>query len=233
MFQDLSKLSPPCVNITFQNILDEICHKFELEHVYCVFITSSSSYLISSLDDKMRKTFLKDAHEANFPITEEARKMITPLDWSRLQNKESFQNYTKTSNVFKTAINGMTFPVQCPDKAGFAALNITSSRAESCWHKFVALNTPHFCLISHKLVELLKIVHEDSNTFDCSPVQLSNKELEALETIKSCSNTGFSTSHNIHLRTARYKLNALTNNHAVARAICMGVLDPSPLHTRA
>ena len=166
------------------------------------------------------------------PTLIQARRSVAPVDWSRLEETEDFRTVFRDAQDFGITDTGLTIPVRGPF-GDIGGLSVTSELSKTQWRKLkehvisdlqqVAANVHDLVMQSNPLMRAL------------SSPQLSTREIEILQWTaagKSQQDIGdiLSISHRtveVHLRSSRQKLHALTTAQAVGRAIALGIVFPS------
>lgn len=165
------------------------------------------------------------------PTLLKARRSIAPVDWRRLERDQDFAKVFRNARDFGISERGLTIPIRGP-YGDIGMLSITRDCNEVEWDRMkraiigdlqtVAVNIHDTVMQSDNLSRLLRYP------------ALSRREIEILQWIaagKTQQDVGdiLSISHRtveVHLRSAREKLNSLTTPQAVARAIGMRLIYP-------
>jgi DNA-binding CsgD family transcriptional regulator len=164
------------------------------------------------------------------PTIHQAALSIAPVDWSRFARDQNFTALFKSAHDFGITSQGMSVPI----RGAFGdrgLLNVTASIPAAQWRR-----------LSREIVGELQIaaVHLHDAFLrpglfgQLSPPNLSAREREVLQWVaagKSQQDVGdilciSSRTVEVHLRSAREKLGALTTVQAVGRAIGLGIIFP-------
>ena len=165
------------------------------------------------------------------PTLVQARRSVAPVDWTRLDRDSSFHAVFRDAHDFGITDKGVTVPVRGP-LGDIGALSVNSDLPERDWS---ALKARIISEIQSYAVHIHdKIVRADSPLSDLAHTQLSTRETEILQWIvagKSQQDIADILSLSartveVHLRSARTKLNALTTAQAIGRAISRGLIYP-------
>ncbi|SLN30104.1 Transcriptional activator protein LasR [Roseivivax jejudonensis] len=165
------------------------------------------------------------------PTLIEARRSIAPVDWTRLEPSENFDKVFRDAHDFGIGSVGMTIPVRGP-LGDVGSLSVTSKLPREEWMK-LRKEVVHY-LQTYAVNIHDQVMREDKLMSALTDHALSTREVEILQWIaagKSQSDIGdiLSISHRtveVHLRSARTKLNALTTAQAIGRAIARGLIYP-------
>ncbi len=217
----------------FKDLLLKMREKFGLDHVaYAGFNPMSGTvHGHVTYDDSWTQHYARQGLYRIDPTLNEARRSVAPVDWSRLEHNDNFRAVFRDAHDFGITDTGLTIPVRGPfgDVGG---LSVTSDLKPTEWRKLkqniisdlqqVAANVHDLVMQSNPLMRAL------------SAPQLSTREVEILQWTaagKSQQDIGdiLSISHRtveVHLRSSRQKLQALTTTQAVGRAIALGIVYP-------
>ncbi|GAA6158355.1 MULTISPECIES: helix-turn-helix transcriptional regulator [Ruegeria] len=156
---------------------------------------------------------------------------IAPVDWSRFSQDEKFHTVFKDAHDFGITPRGLTVPVRGPyGECGL--LNVTRNCSDEEWER----------LKRHVMGDLQLAAVQAHDTVMQSGLlakalylpTLSTREKEILQWVaegKSQQDIGdiLSISHRtveVHVRSGREKLGALTTPQAIGRAIGLGIIAP-------
>lgn len=166
------------------------------------------------------------------PTLQKARQSIAPVDWSRLGRDATFRRVFSDASDFGISDQGLTIPVRGP-YGDMGGLSVTSSLSRTEWSKLkssVIVGLQSVAVHMHDMV-----IRSDSLSNLLRTPNLSHREIEVLQWISagksqqdiadilSISNRTVE----VHLRSARHKLCALTTAQAVGRAISTGLIYPA------
>jgi DNA-binding CsgD family transcriptional regulator len=165
------------------------------------------------------------------PTIHRAALSMAPVDWSRFERDPNFHTLFKNAHDFGITSQGITVPIRGPfgDRG---LLSVTASMSPEEWRK-----------LARRIIGELQMaaVHLHDAATRSGPLmnalsrpQLSIREREVLQWVaagKSQQDVGdilsiSSRTVEIHLRSAREKLGALTTVQAVGRAIGLGMIYP-------
>lgn len=165
------------------------------------------------------------------PTLHRAARSIAPVDWRRLERDANFDRIFRDAHDFGIGHRGITIPVRGPfGETGMLSLTRDCSAAE--WEAHVA---PLMGELQTAAVQLHdSVMRSDVLSRALRHPALSSRETEILQWIaagKSQQDVAdiLAISHRtveVHLRSAREKLSALTTAQAVGRAIALGLVYP-------
>lgn len=165
------------------------------------------------------------------PTLHQARRSIAPVDWQRLARDENFNTVFRDAHDFGISSTGLTVPVRGP-LGDVGALSVTSSLSAPEWKK---LKTNIIADLQALAVQMHdSVIRSDDFMAKLLAPTLSTREVEILQWTaagKAQQDIGdiLGISHRtveVHLRSARQKLCALTTAQAIGRAIALGVVMP-------
>jgi len=165
------------------------------------------------------------------PTLLKARRSIAPVDWSRLERDDDFRKVFNDASDFGISDQGLTIPVRGPfgDVGG---LSVTSSLSRPEWNKLKANVIVALQSVAVHMHDM--VIRSDSLSNLLKTPNLSQREVEVLQWISAGKaqqdiadilTISYRTVE-VHLRSARHKLYALTTAQAVGRAIAMGLIYP-------
>lgn len=165
------------------------------------------------------------------PTLQKARRSIAPVDWSRLERDDDFRRVFNDASDFGISDQGLTIPVRGPF-GDIGGLSVTSSLPQAEWAKLrsavivslqsVAVHMHDMVIRSDSLSHLLKAPNLSQREIEVLQWISAGKSQQDIADILSISNRTVE----VHLRSARHKLYALTTAQAVGRAISMGLIYP-------
>lgn len=166
------------------------------------------------------------------PTLHTAMRSVAPVDWARLSRDQNFRRVFNDASEFGISERGMTVPIRGP-YGEFGMLSVTRNCSESDWKKHR----------NSVIVELQKIAaHVHDHVMASEPItrflrhpNLSKRETEILQWIaagKSQQDIAdilniSNRTVEVHLKSSRNKLFALTTAQAVGRAVGMELIYPS------
>lgn len=230
---DLIDLSTVSSDDRFPRFIDQLCEKLELEFAtYAAFnpITKTVQGYANYPSEWIEHYAENNMHGYD-PVVHVPVRSIAPVDWLRLERNEKFQRVFNDGKEFGISDNGLTIPIRGPyGEVGLFSVSRDMKKSE--WDS-----------LKRKIMGDLQVaaVHLHDNVMRSGILpkmldlpSLSTREKEVLQWTASGKNQQdigdiLSISHRtveVHLRSAREKLSALTTAHAVGRAISLGLIYP-------
>lgn len=228
---DLSTL--PDSETRYTEFLKQVCEKHDMDHAAYAGMNPTAGKVAGfvTYDDAWNDHYQKQGLVMIDPTLHMAKRSIAPVDWSRLERSPDFQRVFRDAHDFGLSNQGVTIPVRGPyGDIGF--LSATRDCTKEEWRK----------LYTHVISDLQSMaVHIHDNVVTSDELtgalyhpNLSTREAEILQWVaagKSQQDIGdiLSISHRtveVHLRSSREKLSALTTPQAVGRAIAIGLITP-------
>ncbi|WP_164661299.1 LuxR family transcriptional regulator [Tropicibacter sp. Alg240-R139] len=217
----------------YSGFLDQVREKFELDNVAYAGINPVSGTIHGHVtyDDAWKTHYTEQNFQLIDPTLHMPQRSIAPVDWSRLERSDQFRQVFRDANDFGIGDQGLTIPVRGP-YGDVGLLSVTRDCSKSEWNK----------LVGHVISDLQSMavhIHDSVMSSDALTQvllhpSLSKREVEILQWVaagKSQQDIGdiLSISHRtveVHLRSSREKLYALTTAQAVGRAIGFGLIFP-------
>lgn len=226
---DLSTVSPD--DAARSAFLDQLCQELDLQYAsYAALspvagsVQGYANYPAAWRDFYMERGF----HNIDPTLVVSARS-IAPVDWSRFQSSAGFQAVFGSARDFGIPMQGLTVPVRGP-YGDCGLLSVTRECSSEEWSRLkrsivgnlqtAAVHFHDSVMQGETLARILRVP------------KLSLREREILQWVaagKSQQDVGdiLAISHRtveVHLRSAREKLGALTTPQAVGRAIRLGII---------
>lgn len=214
--------------------LDQLCQKLELDHAsYATAhpvtgtVQGYATYPVAWKTHYGRRGF----HRIDPTITRAARS-IAPVDWARFAGDAGFDTVFAEAREYGITPQGLTVPVRGP-AGDCGLLNVTRDCPPAEW---AALKRTIVGELQTAAVHLHDaVMRSDTLTALMRLPALSPREREILQWVaagKTQQDIGdiLSISHRtveVHLRSAREKLGALTTPQAIGRAVRLGLIAPA------
>lgn len=166
------------------------------------------------------------------PTLQAAALSVAPVDWQRLRQHEKFKLVFSDAYDFGISDRGLSIPIRGP-YGDFGLLSVAHECSAEEWKKFLPTVIGDLQMAAVHLHD--NVLNSDILPKALSRPTLSNRELEIMQWVaagKSQQDIGdiLSISHRtveVHIRSGREKLGALTTAQAVGRAISLGLIHPS------
>ncbi len=229
---DLSTL--PDAETRYTEFLKQVCEKHDMDHAAYAGMNPASGTVAGfvTYDDAWNEHYQNQGLIMIDPTIHMARRSIAPVDWSRLERGPEFQRMFNDASEFGISNQGVTIPVRGP----FGDIGLLSASRDCSKEEWRKLYTHVIGDLQSMAVHIHDhVVSSDEVTSALYHPNLSTREVEILQWVaagKSQQDIGdiLSISHRtveVHLRSSREKLSALTTPQAVGRAIAIGLITPS------
>lgn len=217
----------------FTSFLSDLCDNLELDFAtYCAINTMSDEVIgFTTYSDDWKAHYGAQRFQNIDPTLHLPLRSIAPVDWQRLSGHENFDRVFKNAHDFNIKPQGMSIPVHGP-YGEVGLISVTRDCKTDTWEKLRRQVLPE---LQTSVVALHDTVMQ-SDTLEKAlrRPQLSAREREILQWTaagKSQMDIGdilciSSRTVEVHLRSARSKLYALSTAQAVGRAIGMGFIHP-------
>ena len=228
---DLSTQSNTSDNyVTF---IDQLCEHMDFDFAsYATMSPVTGSVLgYANYPDEWKMHYMRmNLHRVDPTIHQSARS-IAPVDWTRLSRGESFNSVFYRANDFGLTDQGLTVPVRGPF-GDVGLLSVTRSCSEREWKLLTRGKISELQMAAVHLHD--SVMQSDVLSRALRRPSLSARETEVLQWTaigKTQQDIGdiLSISHRtveVHMRSAREKLGALTTIQAVGRAIGYQIIYP-------
>jgi len=217
----------------FVDYLSKICNTLDLDYASYASANPVSGKVVAftTYPDAWRDHYMQQNLHLSDPTLRSAARSIAPVDWTRLEQTRAFSNIFSQAHDFGLPDIGMTVPIRGP-YGEIGLFSVTSRTAPPKWAKLkkhIIADLQLSAVYMHDRVmksdHLLDILRYPS---------LSAREIEMLQWVavgKSQQDIGDILSISprtveVHLRSSREKLSALTTSQAVGRAVSMGLIYP-------
>ncbi len=169
------------------------------------------------------------------PVLSHCENNIMPIHWQDLSEKQLENELSKQVMNESTEFglkNGISFPVHSP-KGEFAILSFATDNTSKDIPSLLNYISPHLMLFTYHMHESVMRIFSDNNG-NIKGKELTAREKECLlwaaegKTSDETADILFISESTVryHLNNAARKLNVHTRRHAIARAICLGVISP-------
>lgn len=228
---DLSKLPSPQNN--FRQLLDSVCEKYELDFAAYAGMDpiAQTVHGFVNYPDEWQTHYVKEGFQHKDPTLLTAARSIAPVDWLRLRDDASFKTIFRAASDFRIVDQGLTIPVRGPF-GDVGLFSVTRNCSDQEWallkRKILGdLQTTAVHMHDHVMKTNLlshKLLHPSLSQREKEILQwvAAGKSQQDVADILSISNRTVE----VHLRSSRSKLSALTTAQAVGRAIGLGMIYP-------
>ncbi|MBD3677875.1 MAG: LuxR family transcriptional regulator [Rhodobacteraceae bacterium] len=226
---DLSTI--PDGDIHFQDFIDQLCEKLELE--YASYATTNpvngAVQGYANYPDEWKKHYIGQAFQEFDPTLHATSRSVAPIEWRRFKRNADFRRVFDAAGEFGVSSQGLSIPIR-----GMYGDSAIFSVTRNCDDREWGLLLPEI------IVELqMSAVHMHDAVLRSSLLMkaiakpaLSGREKEILQWTaagKSQADIGdilgiSNRTVEVHIRSAREKIGALSTTQAVARAVSMGII---------
>lgn len=229
---DLSALSTS--HDTYVSFLEQTCDRLQVDYASYAATNAVTGAVqgYATYPNSWKMHYMKLGLHRIDPTLHQSAKSIAPVDWSRFEQDKKFQAVFHSASDFGISNRGITVPVRGPygDCGLFSITKTCKSDRE--WNKLrghIASDLQMAAVHMHD-----SVMQSDVLSKALRQPKLSSREIEILHWTaagKSQQDIGdiLSISYRtveVHLRSAREKLGALTTPQAIGRAIGLGIILP-------
>ncbi len=213
--------------------LDQLCHRFEFEYAaYAGFNSMDGSvHGFVNYPDAWKEHYSKSQFEGIDPTLRMAARSVAPVDWSRLEHDRDFATVFKSARDFGISDRGLTIPIRGP-YGDLGMLSVTRDCTPAEWRSLkrkvmvdlqgVAAHVHDAVMRSGLVMRAVRVPSLSSREREILQWIAAGKTQQDVSDILSISHRTVE----VHMRSAREKLHALTTPQAVARAIAMRIIQP-------
>lgn len=214
-------------------MLGQICTRLEIDYAAYAGINTvdNSMHAVANYPESWKRHYQSHDLHLKDPTLRHAARSQAPVHWGRLQDDPMYRHVFSRAHDFGIPDIGVTIPVRGPfgDKG---MLSVTSRMTQDDWGRHVQLIMPRLqqaaALIHDQVMQQGVLMHA------LRAPAISARETEILQWIAAGkSQTDISEilmisarTVEVHMRSCRNKLGALTTAQAVARAIGMRLIYP-------
>lgn len=217
----------------FTDLLDDICKRHEVDYAAYAGAnpTNGKIYGFVNYPEPWKAHYTRYNLARSDPTLISASRSIAPIDWKRLPRDEDFFRVFRDAHDFGISENGLTVPVRGPF-GDMGMISVTRAGDPKQWARHARRIVSDLQTTAVHLHDTVMRADELSRLL--RQPALSSREREVLQWIaagKTYRDVGEILSISdrtveVHLRSARQKLSALTTAQAVARAIGRGLIYP-------
>lgn len=228
---DLSANPDPNARLTL--LLDELCRRLELDYAAYAGVNTidNSMHALVNYPQAWKQHYQDNALHMRDPTLLHSARSQAPVHWARLKDDPMFRPMFSQAHDFGIPGLGVTVPVRGPygDKG---MLSVTRQMQPQAWEKHVLHILPDLQQAAAQIHDL--VMQQGVVMRAMRAPSLSLREKEILQWTAAGKTHGdiadilsiSARTVEVHMRSARFKLGALTSAQAVARAIGMGLIYP-------
>ena len=218
----------------FEPLLDEVCARFGMDYAAYAGLDPVSGRVHGFVNypDRWKAHYAALGLERIDPTLHRARRSIAPVDWRRLAHDPDYERVFGEAEAFGISRNGMTIPVRGP-YGDTGLLSVTRNCSPLEWDKHAreavsglqsyAVHIHDRVMASDKLGRVLRHPNLSAREREILQWTAAGKTQMDIGDILSISHRTVE----VHLKSSRDKLSALTTAQAVARGISAGLIFPS------
>lgn len=217
----------------FAEFLQRLRERLEFDHAAYAGINPVGRAIhgFVTYPDAWKAHYVEQGFQALDPTLATASRSIAPVDWKRLRKDDNFQAVFRDARDFGISDQGLTIPVRGPfGDTGF--LSVTRDCGEREWELLVRRSVGELQAMAVHMHDA--VMQSDALSRALRHPSLSKREREILQWIamgKSQQDVAdilslATRTVEVHLRSAREKLFALTTAQAVARAVALRLIHP-------
>lgn len=218
-------------------VFDDIRDTFEVDDVVYHAInvrglTQDGPFLRLTYSDAWINRYFDKNYFKVDPVVEEGARAFLPFNWNDLDwSSRRRREFAEDALAHKVGISGLSVPIRGPD-GQHALFSVSTLRDAADWDRQMREEARELHILAHYLHQSV-IASEGADVMP-NVAPLSVRERVVLE----WSAAGKTTSEiatilgiaertvRVYLDTSRHKLNATNRTHAVARALCLGLIHP-------
>jgi DNA-binding CsgD family transcriptional regulator len=228
---DLSKRNYPENDL--RQFLDTVCDTHGVDYAAYAGVNpiAQTVHGFVNYPDEWQQRYVDQHFQHKDPTLLAASRSIAPVDWKRLRGEGEFDTIFREAHDFGISEQGLTIPVRGPF-GDIGLFSVTRNCSEREWR---LLKTSILSDLQAAAVHLHDhVVRSHDTVRKFTHPALSQREIDVLQWIaagKTQQDVGdilsiSSRTVEVHLRSSRTKLGALTTAQAVGRAISLGMIHP-------
>ncbi len=228
---DLSAV--PASPNNLESFLDQLCDRLALDYASYAVIAPFSDAVrgYANYPAAWKSHYMQRQLQNVDPILQKAALSIAPVDWSRFERDRSFKTVFYEATDFGISPQGLTVPIR--GRFGDRGLlSVSRAGPQREWERLKRNIMPELQMAAVHLHD--SVMRMSAPLSSNQQAKLSQREVEVLQWVaagKQQQDIGDILSISprtveVHLRSAREKLGALTTFQAIGRAIALGVIFP-------
>lgn len=217
----------------YDKYLVRLCEEMEFDYASYATANPATGDVLgyATYPDEWKIHYGKQGLHKVDPTLYTSARSIAPVDWSRFRRDASFEAVFKDSMDFGISKRGLTVPIRGPF-GDCGLLSVTRDCSDAEWGSLKRKVMGELQMAAVHIHD--SVAHSGLLISALGRQHLSTREIEILQWCamgKQQQDIGdiLSISHRtveVHLRSARTKLGALTTPQAVGRGIAVGIIEP-------
>lgn len=218
----------------YASYLNDICENLEFDDAAYAGVNPAGGTMHGyvTYSEDWQNHYMDNGFHTVDPTLQAAMRSVAPIDWSRLSRDANFNRVFNAASDFGIGDRGLTIPIRGP-YGEFGMLSVTRKCTGTEWKKLRRNAISNLQLLASHVHDHI-MTSEPITRFLHHP-NLSEREVEVLQWIaagKSQQDIAdilniSNRTVEVHLRSSRHKLHALTTAQAVGRAVGMSLIYPS------
>ncbi|WP_333684332.1 autoinducer binding domain-containing protein [Pontibaca methylaminivorans] len=217
-----------------EGYLDSICQTHELDFAAYAGTNpvAQTFHGVVNYPSEWREHYVSQHFENRDPALQVASRSVAPVDWGRIRGEPAFDTIFRAAHDYGVPDQGLTIPVRGP----FGDIGLFSVSRSCSPHEWRLLKSKVIGDLQQAAVHLHDhVVQSDTLTSILAVPSLSSREVEILQWIAAGKSQQDAAeilaisprTIEVHLRSAREKLAALTTAQAIGRAIARSLIYPA------
>ncbi|PWE30600.1 LuxR family transcriptional regulator [Maritimibacter sp. 55A14] len=214
--------------------IGQLCERLELDYASYATLNPVSGTVqgYANYPDQWKLHYMSHEMHRFDPTLHMSARSIAPVDWSRFRKDDKFHAVFGAASDFGISAQGLSVPVRGPF-GDCGLLNVTRDCSAEEWGKLLrhiasdlqtsAVHIHDAIMRSDVLMRSLRLPKLSSRETEILQWTAAGKTQTEIGDILSISYRTVE----VHLRSAREKLGALSTSQAVGRAIGLGFIRPS------
>ncbi|MFZ3583697.1 LuxR family transcriptional regulator [Loktanella sp. DJP18] len=230
---NLAKADTPGAK-TYADVIDDMRVQMGLDHIACGTVVPDRPELFGY--GTYPEAWLKIYGERNLfetdPVVIVAYQSASPFNWLRIRDRPEFAAFFALAFENGIPRNGLSIPVRGAGNS-FSVFTVSKHCTDSEWARHISPQIGTLMFLASQMHDnIVCQINGLPSAYETLPPKLSDREIEVLnlveggKSIEDLSVTLAVTPKTIEMmiRSARIKLDALTLDHAIARAKDIGLL---------
>ena len=218
----------------FLGFIDQLCQRLEVDHASYATTSPVTGAVqgYANYPDAWKMHYMRRNLQRVDPTIHTAALSIAPVDWSRFERNQKFDAVFHAASDFGLTPQGITVPIRGP-YGDRGLLSVTRNCGAEEWAllkrkimgdlQIAAVHLHDAVMQSDLISRVMRLPRLSAREKEVLQWSAAGKHQQDISDILSISPRTVE----IHLRSAREKLGALTTAQAVGRAIGLGLIYPS------
>lgn len=214
-----------------QNVITDLSAAYRVDHMIYHWVNSlGEQYGCGTYDPAWVQRYIDQDYLRIDPVVIGCYQRFHPVDWKRLDwSSKAARAFQKEAISYGVGNQGFSIPIRGPN-GQYALFTVSHNCSDEDWQQFTLDNRRHLILLAHFFNQ--KALEFEPDRMPEAARALSPRELDAITYIAMGYNRAqaaesMSISEHtlrVYIESARFKLGALNTTHAVAQAMCRGLI---------